>query len=235
MKTYFNVFKNVYVDLDAILDTRLGTLFTLDENLYNFYKTDGRELYVNRLIDEFGYIPSKVFKYYYNKRDKTILKYSLLTPLLDILNISIEDMITKRVSADKSVKKIIIDVNVHPYKLTDKEKEKIKLSIVAKLKNEFVNINIIDMNYEQLTTKNCEQYGIMAMYDAMEWLNIRGLLKDIDINIPNTHLMLPYLLPKPTIFKSGETIEKYFKQLEELFSYYIKLEFNRAELFSFIK
>jgi len=235
MGNYFNVFKNIYVDLDAILDTRLGTLYFLDKGLYDYYKEDGRDFYVNRLIDEFEYIPNKVFKYYYNLRNSETLKHSPLTPLLDVLMISIEDMIVKRLTADKNIKKLVIDVNIYPYVLKDEVIEKLKNIITAKIGNEFTIVNIINVPYSKLTTKDCEQYGIMVMYDAYKWLDMRGLTKDVDINLPNTHLMLPYLLDKPIIFKSEETIDKYFKQIEEVFSYYIKLEFNRVELFSFIK
>jgi len=230
-----NVFKNMYIDLDAILDTRLGTLYFLDKGLYDFYKKEGREDYVNRLIDEFEYIPNNVFKYYYRQRNKAILPYSPLTPILEVLNLTIDDMVSKRVMADKSIKKLIIDVNYHPYDLTEKELEQIKLSILSKISSkDFVVINMVNIPYEDLTTKLCGSYGVITMYDATTWLDVRGLKKDVDINIPNTHLILPYSLPSPLVFKSGETLEKYFKNIEELMSYYIKLEYNRVELFSAI-
>ena len=234
MKSYFNIFKNLYIDLDAILDTRLGTLFTLDKNLYNFYLKN-KDYYNNRLIDEFEYIPSNVFKYYYKKRNKQILKHSPLTPILDIINITIEDMLTKRIMSDKNIKKLVIDINTYPYLLTKKEIEKLKLTILSKIKNEFIVVNIINTPYEHLTSSICEQYGVMVMYDGYKWLDIRGLLKDIKNTLPNTHLLLPYKLHNPIIFNSSESIEKYFKQIEELFKYYIKIEYNRIEIFNSIK
>ena len=235
METYFNVFKNIYIDLDALLDTRLGTLYYLDRNLYNYYLTDGSEYYKNRIIDEFEYIPSKVFKWYYKKRDINTLKHSKLTPVVFVVNIVIKDMLSKRILADKNIKKLNIDINIHPYKLDKNTKEIIKGIVLDKITHkEFVNVNIIDIDYERLDIRSCEGYGAMYMYNGIDWLNIRGLKKDIDINIPNTHLVLPYLLEKPVIFKEN-FIEKYFNSIEEIFKYYISLDFNRVELFSFIK
>jgi len=233
MENNINVFKDIYLDLDAILDTRLGVLYTLDQGLYEYYQNEGKKEYKNRLIDEFDYIPNKVFRYYYNRRNKFILKHSKLTPLLAILNITIDDMVSKRVMADKSIKKLKIDVNYYPYKLDEDEILKLKASVYSQISaKEFVIIEFISIPYEDLTSSYCNNYGVMAMYDGNDWLDKRGLLKDIKITLPSTHLLLPYLLTKPIVFKSGETLEKYFSNIKELFSYYIKLEYNRTELFS---
>jgi len=153
MGNYFNVFKNIYVDLDAILDTRLGTLYFLDKGLYDYYKGDGKDFYINRLIDEFEYIPNNVFKYYYNLRNGETLKHSPLTPLLDVLTISVEDMIVKRLTADKNIKKLVIDVNIYPYVLKDETIENLKKIITAKIGNEFTIVNMINVSYSKLTTR----------------------------------------------------------------------------------
>lgn len=230
-----NFFKGIYIDLDAILDTRLGTIKSLDTGLYNYYINEGKEEYRNRIIDEFKYIPNKVFKYYYKNRTKEILQNSILTPLLYVLNISIDDMLTKRVLSEKTTKKLTVDINYYPYNLTEDEIEKLRAAVYTQIASkEFVIVNFISMPYEELTSAAAEKYGVIAMYDAMDWLNVRGLFKDINITLPSTHLVLPYLLQKPIVFKSGESIEKYFKNIEELFTYYIKLEYNRIELFSFM-
>ena len=230
-----NFFKGIYLDLDAIVDTRLSTLKSLDSGLYDYYLNEGKEEYRNRIIDEFKYIPNKVFKYFYKNRTKEVLKNSKLTPLLYVLNISIDDMLTKRVMSEKTAKKLTIDVNYYPYDLTEEEIEKLKGAVYTQVASkEFIIVNFISMSYEELTSVAAEKYGVMGMYDAMDWLDMRGLFKDVDVTLPSTHLILPYLLQKPIVFKSGENIEKYFKNIEELFTYYIKLEYNRLELFSFI-
>ena len=230
-----NFFKGIYLDLDAILDTRLGVIKSLDNSLYEYYTNEGKEEYKNRIIDEFKYIPNKVFKYFYRNRTKEILQDSIVTPMLYVLNMSIDDMLTKRVLSEKTTKKLTIDINYYPYDLTEEEIEKLKGAVYTQIASkEFVIVNFISMPYEELSSSTVEKYGVMAMYDAMDWLDMRGLFKDVNVTLPSTHLILPYLLQKPIVFKSGENIEKYFKNIEELFTYYIKLEYNRMELFSFM-
>jgi len=236
---HISVYKNIYIDLDAYLDTRLGMLYHIDKKLFDYYTKDeeGIDKYFNRLIDEFEYIDSKTFNKIYKKRDKSVLKFSRITYAHANLALTIGDVLYKRSAGDKYMKPLEIDVNIYPYNLTDDEKDLIKAGILSKIGNRSsVIVNIINVKNEYLDTETVSnRYGVVVKYDFWEWLKLRGLLGDMRSNAPSTLLVAPALLDRPLIMKEPNDYIRYFDDIKKTLQYYINLDFNGISLFNYVR
>jgi len=113
---------NVFVTLDSVLDTRHPTV-------YGLHKKTGEEMlvdnkYQHRCTDRFGIIPHSVFKSFYNRRNKNILKLSLPTPMIELLASYCKEGYSALTATAISTLPTLY-VNVYPYVLTDDEKGKL--------------------------------------------------------------------------------------------------------------
>lgn len=158
----------IYVDLDALLDTRLGTLATLKDEyavnaLHNGYTTRDR--------DEFPDVPYEVFKLAYEKRDADTLAMSTFTNvftfLLSCLKSSFEEAVT-----NPNARPIQIQVNTYPYDLEEDEKAAISIAVSRRLK-QMADVSVVCVSDAFLTPKYCKDtFAIMVRYDYQSWLKI---------------------------------------------------------------
>lgn len=162
--------QNIYIDLDAILDTRLGTLSKYDQELAIRVLMSGN--YHNRKEDVFEDISKEEFRELYSKRDKEILATSALTNISKVLKELISDIIKQSIATpyQSGVK---VTINVFPYKLDDIEKEEISIAMEA-IASGVAIIEIINVSPEELTPAYCKQsFSVMIKYDYEDWMNIQ--------------------------------------------------------------
>lgn len=124
---------HILLDLDAVLDTRLGTIALFDEDTALSLSKDPR--YVNRFYDEFSDIITHPewsdadFKETYEKRNDLTLAVSRPTPMLYTLNPFLLGLVADCThNPDKS--QVEVCINMYPYLLD----EEAKLDIIAAIR-----------------------------------------------------------------------------------------------------
>lgn len=187
----------ICVDLDALLDTRAGTLHILDPSLFGVAITEG---YLDREEDAFPYVSKEEFAELYALRDREVLinspKTGVFNLILQIVKDAMKDSIDKPWHAGCK-----LYVNIHPYQLTNTEAAK----FVAVFKDHtkgFIDIEIIDKSKEQLTPQYCkENFTTMIKYEYASWLDYLAQNKSIKaMPLTDITLVVPelYFAKKPS-------------------------------------
>ena len=223
----------ILVDLDSLYDTRLSTLLKIDSNLAN--EIISKNLYNGRLIDEFGYLTKKVFRFYYNLRGIETLKNSLLTKITDVIVAYLGHLKINLHEVNEN-KPITIIINTYPYKL-GRSKNYIK-DVVSKILN-FSGITI-DITYDNLMSYEPfvleSKYNAIIMYDGLQWLyEYYSKYENTNHNAPRLKLICPALLDKPLILKKKEDYIKMFEDLSDSFKTFIDLDFINIDFFNAIE
>lgn len=158
----------IYVDLDALLDTRLGTLATVNDDFaVNAMKAD----YFKRESDTFPDMDLETFKEAYAQRDVAVLRRSVLTNVIYLLvsfvKSSIED-----IAQNGQNMGLEICVNTYPYALSQEEREELLLVLQTKLGTE-VGMTAVFLSEEELTPEHCKKnYAAMVRYSFHRWLEL---------------------------------------------------------------
>lgn len=164
--------QDILIELDMLLDSRLGVISQMDINLADRILSRG---YVNRKTDNFTVLdPSFDIDEYrrrYKARDVETLKESRCTPIAVVLN-SITNQLEKQQINTPLVSGITITVNIHPYRLTDEEKS-VLVDMVSEYTSLTSDIKLIDLPLSNITpTYIKETYTAVFLYNFDEWLSI---------------------------------------------------------------
>jgi len=213
------------LDLDVILDTRLATILTINDNeLENIIKSG----YHSRKYDIFENIDNKVFNDIYTNRDKTILHNAIVTPLITMM----EEFSEKTLEYTKATPyeyDPVIYVNLYPYILLEEEKLNILQAINAYVKGK-AEIELIDMSYEDITPSYLkDNISIYVTYRYDIWLethSVNGNLKKC--GCPEVTMLSPAIY-----FKKPDNLpDVKFTDIEKLASLVINLKLIPIEYFS---
>ena len=112
--------RDLYIELDSILDTRLSTLLNFDFDLGKEWIEKGD--YSKRSTDSFKYLSSGVFNILYRERNKATLLNPLPTPMLGMITEYCEKARVEDVSMGGDGL-ITIHLNTYPYNLSTEELE----------------------------------------------------------------------------------------------------------------
>ncbi|QTH80284.1 hypothetical protein PA10_00084 [Pseudomonas phage pPa_SNUABM_DT01] len=165
-----NVF-NLLFDLDAMFDTRMGTLLNLSEDVHTFLPI---QEYRNRTKDDFGKltggrITQEAFEERYAKRDIMVLRRSLITGLVPVVMSYIETL-RERLFRGVDVSAINIDINIHPYILPGPIVQTIK-DCLRGIMPTYVSISAVSYDLDKLNLDFVGQhYSGWATYDIHKWL-----------------------------------------------------------------
>jgi len=192
----------ILVSLDCILDTRIGTLRRIDEELAKRVMLS--DTYHTRDVDAFEHITKDAFKEAYAKRDEDTLTLSLLTNMHSLLKHFIGVLLKENLQKPY-YDGVEIVVNLYPYMLSKDVQDEIRKSISV-LVNELAEVTLIDYGLDQLSPYHCKSnYRMMIMYDYNEWLNYNAALF-AGTQMPEVSLFVPalYFAEKPTDEKLKE-------------------------------
>jgi len=232
------IYRSVYVDLDAILDTRFATLKRLDEERGFKYSCVDEEYYRSRFEDSFEGLSKEVFYEAYAKRDKKTLAMSDATFVMDYLFEFVFTTLHESIDLNNTIEPRIY-INYYPYVLEEDELESIRDAVYnfLKAKPEIVMIRLDD---EELTTKFVrEKIGTMLRYEYASWLEAQANNKNI-LRIPmvTTDLLVPAIYFKERVprevledMKINQNSDP-FKEIEKSFVYFIQMEFMSVNLFN---
>ncbi len=166
----------ILVELDALLDTRLGAIAFLNPQVADSILENSAS-YVERKSDEFDRVDSRInleeYKQVYKERGKKeICKFSFLTVFVDTLDIMIRDMERKASMGNPEYSLPTLDVNIYPYIFNEGEKE----SLIETL-SELLGFNPEKINcvYEPYTGLNIDyfrtaDYSLVVFYNFTTWL-----------------------------------------------------------------
>ena len=227
LKNLVKTKKNIYVELDSVVDTRLSTLYFLSPTIGEQEVQSGR--YRRRIRDNFGPISYDIFRRYYNSRSKAVLEYGLPTYVVDLVKTHYGDLITDitQIELEEDVK---IFINIFPYDLLEEEQE-----VIIKMFKEYIDdceIEIIYKSPKDLTPKwVLDNVGCMFMYDALPWLEYHSSTGEIyNHPILNVMLFTPALV---TGDGSNLKIDKeYFESLQKALEFTIDINLIDAYAFS---
>jgi len=159
---------DVFIDIDALFDTRLPILFGLSPDTMN--KVLGDDTYYRRVKDSFGDIPSSVFNGFYDNRDKRVLLTAKPTEMFNLLG----EYVTSTKLAMSNIgdtRDINVYVNIYPYELLGTE-----IDVILHILNNTIpscNIIITDKSNMDLTPKWIEKnIGVIIKYDSIQWLDV---------------------------------------------------------------
>lgn len=237
---------SVLIDLDSILDTRLGTLAKIDPELVEKnLNTD----YLKRDRDCFTGINESAFKEAYAKRDVETLALSKITNIFKFLIPGIILPKLDATSPHNANKKCTLEVNVFPYQLDKEVIDEIQKAISVWLED-IVPVRMVHYDVPSLTPKHCkDNYTEIISYELEQWLNyhyncdnwssVEKMASSV-VRIPQLPFITPALM-RGEIFKPEEFPEE-LKQLGHplkafsfMTSMIVKLEFIDVECFSIIK
>ena len=223
-------FSTILVDLDSILDTRLGVLSELDDDKLKKVM----EMYHTRDIDEFPYYSFNRFKENYDKRDKSILSNSLITPVMFLVIEFVNKTLMQILNSPFHYKPKII-VNVHPYDLSEEEiNDIIKLIVLKTDKN--CDVEVINKSVGDITVGYVkENISIMVMYEYYKWIEYHSVNKAFTkLTCPDINLFAPAIYFKPKQPRDDNK-EDPFSSMEEIVKPLIGLKLFPIEYFSFAK
>lgn len=228
---------SVFVELDAILDTRLAVVSSLNPEAGA--KLAGSLAYYRRRSDDFSSItgiPHEEYKEAYAKRTSDILRSSVMTGIPRILSRLIGDLeYEKHVSPTNAA--LEVEVNMYPYDIEYHVQQRICDALAHYCGKETI-IKPVDLPMEHLpATYFKERFGGMVFYNANDWLvaqfeSMRGC------PLPRLTLVAPALYqgPIPTddelrIDPQSDPVDL-FHFTEVLLGSFIHAEFAEPMLYS---
>lgn len=161
--------ESIYLDLDTVLDTVMGTLAKMGTEHAVTALNSGR--YHKRMIDEFDNIPKTTFREAYAQRDVDTLKLSVLTNMVFFLRRLIKDSLISSIIHQR-VEKMCFTVNVYPYNFDDPDLVEMLIACIRFHTYSTSSIRIVSIPDEELTPEYCESnFQIMIRYGWVNWVD----------------------------------------------------------------
>ena len=218
-------FSSVFIELDALLDTRAGTLLRLGDDHIQKAVDKG---YHTRKSDEF----SDEFLELYANRDVLTIKHAMVTPMCKLLRDFTHNTHSNIINTPFHYKPKII-INIAPYKLTDNDTTVIIKAVVAAT-DQLADVEIVDLTYSDMSVSYIKNnISILILYDYWKWLEAQAVLDAFKtLTCPETMLVGPAIYFKP-IDKNTPIVMDAFKTMERMTAQFIKLMLFPIAEFSF--
>lgn len=160
--------QGIYVELDVLLDTRLGTIARLSEDAAVKTLQSG---YHARESDEFEFVDMEEYRALYAQRDGDTLSKSMLSGAVSFLHDVTAAMVEQASSRPYHDGGKLV-VNTHPYTrtLSSGELDEIGRAIAARMDGH-APVELVDISPESLTPYHCKHsYAMMMVYDYGAWM-----------------------------------------------------------------
>lgn len=223
----------VYIELDALLDTRIGILHQHHPELAVSVLRSGK--YPKRLIDRFGSISAKEFDALYATRDIETLKHSILTNVPFFLQRLIKDCVV-HASLTKVDQHLHYVVNTYPYNFDNDELKDTLISCLSFHMLDAVEISVVHLSPQELTpTYIKSNFDIMLMYRFQDWLYMHREEFKL-VRCPGVTVVAPAIfwheMPDPETIQECRNIGRDPIQIaEEQTAEFIRLKFMDVSLF----
>lgn len=230
----------VLIDLDVILDTRLGTLALLNSDAAKaLLEPVPYDAYINRNVDDWallskGAVTNEAFKERYKRRDVDTLKASMLTNFVQLLT-AITDDLERQMLHTPQVSSVELHVNHWPYELSDEEKTQFELC-VSSYAGVYTTVKMVNYPPEAITPNFLDKrIAGYITYSFNEWLSHHHYALT-QKSIPQVVLMAAALFIKEPTEEERAAIgvKDYFMATEHVFITQLKLVLANPEYFSLI-
>lgn len=183
----------VIIEIDCLLDTRLGTIAKYSPDLANTILTDTENLYHERKTDDFPGISRETFYSLYQDRDIETMFNSRPTNIIKFLIKNHLELATNLRSQAKN-ETLVYQINVFPYLLTPVEQEDLILAFKHWLGIKEVIVECINFSTLDLTPKYIDSFvSCFFMYDYWTWLNLHAEALQ-KTRIPDVTLFCPEIM-----------------------------------------
>lgn len=178
--------ERIYLDLDTILDTRLGTLARHNQQLASQVLSGP---YHERDMDEFPGMSRDQFMQLYAQRDVDTLLHSVRTNVFALMHsISRSQLETNAMGGNFD--QITYVVNTYPYDLTAEEMDQLR-SVIELVALDTYPVEMVRLTDQELTPKFCKsEYAMMVRYHWGYWVDMH---KDgfLETQMPGLTLLAP--------------------------------------------
>lgn len=222
----------LYVDIDAIFDTRLACLEELDVNLALVNLQNGWD---RRIADAPLGITEQEFKDLYAVRDANTLSIAVQTPVIEIMRHWLLDAI-KQLGEIPLETSLGLSINFFPYRLS----KETALDVAEKIRKALkvnIPIDVLFVDPKTITPQVVRQkYDGMIMYDGFKWIKSQEEAFAA-VNCPHTTLYVPRFFPDhlPTteeMTNIRQESKDLFKDMEVNMGPLVALEFLPMHIFS---
>lgn len=204
---------NVYVELDCLLDTRLGVLQNAYPDKYHAILANG---YHERTCDDFEGIDKQEFTTRYNNRNLLDAAKSVMTPCFTLLD-QILAVLLNDLPDDPEFSSVGIAVNTYPYYMEPEELDDL-LVILRKHVNLTTDFSFIYVAPKDLTVSYVKREFIaMVMYDFSTWTECHYLQFGKVAALHDVTVFAPMLHParNPTPQETEEVLNSELVKFEE--------------------
>ncbi len=234
--------KKVLINLDVLLDTRLGSVGRYSQEAaakvianerYYYRDHDNWELFTDGLMD------NELFKHYYETRGgantAATLNASVLTNIIPVLHRMLgEELATHMDNSGTDFREVMLVIDLHPYELDLESKDEL-MGIIAELMGPDQAVDFINKGIAETTPQYIfDNYALVITYDMHEWLRLH-YPELVRMRAASVNFIGPKLFEKDTTgledsYKSRELLK--FK-MDHLVC--MNFDFINAEYFSVIK
>ena len=217
-----------FIELDALLDTRLGTIATYSDAIFESIVKNNYHL---RLIDGFPSLPFEEFQSAYAARNKSILSRSVVTPMGVFMENFCRETARNTINSPFHFKPKVI-LNVYPYVLTSAE-ENVFISIVHAVTKGIADIQLVNMSPGMISPDYLkDEVSMIAVYNCYTWLEAQSLNNNlVKQSCPEVSMVSAALYFKRPV-EVPKDIVKVFKDIELSVAPFIGLSLIPVESFS---
>lgn len=232
--------QKVYIDLDSLLDTRVGVVAV---NYPEAAKQLMQDAYWLRDSDDFsglteGSVTHAQFREWWRKRDKVCLHAARPTNLIHILEQLSEAMVSSQVNLPFVAATQYL-INYWPYQLDEAEVAAFQQACEI-ITGNVVEVEMINLPPERLTPQWIKrEVSLMIMYDYWTWMEAQ---KDnfLITAIPEVSLLVPAISHNQIITAEDRTLEQYgevdpFAISEMVMSVYVSVQMLPSTFFSLLR
>lgn len=160
----------VYAELDALLDTRLGTLARMGDHVAEAVLLS--ESYHKRDCDVFAGVDMQVYRDLYSKRDVETLKFSRATKAVFLLN-SLVRYLKEQATVRPYHESAKVVINTFPYVLSVEEEAELGKVIVTWISG-LAPVELVHMRPQELSPLYVRQqsYSSLLMYEYDPWMSL---------------------------------------------------------------
>lgn len=182
----------ILTELDALLDTRLGVVSTLDNDaaLRLVQNSD----YFHRETDQIGPLcglDQAVYEQAWASRDVSALQHAIMTPSVAMLRMQLLDIHRQwKVARDPNIEGVVLEVNTYPYPLSEAELAGYG-AVFKEVFGSFLQIEVTHRPWTQYTPDfMMRHYTGAVLYNYRDWFHahLDALMKK---GIPRFSMVAP--------------------------------------------
>lgn len=226
---------SLYVELDAILDTRLATLYSKFGPEHAVKALEHK--YFTRIVDLFPNVEWSEFQTAYKARDKSVLMQAIKTPISGILMDFMRNTLNTTMSTPVKLIPHIV-VNIYPYILDEDEQALLK-SVIEDMVLHRLDVSLVRMSHDELTPDFVNTYiSAMVMYEPQVWLEAQSLNENFKRSAcPDVLVFAPMMFKKyPLTDADKQMLRNYnnnpFDKIAKVIEPFCKMVFLPVRFFS---